>query len=286
MNVPASRTVQATVNYVLPIDEPLYTYRMVDPPEGKPASTEVLDPRSVAITSIRDGRGAPQLDVQGFELVRFSPVVDDIYDPEEMEARYYPQVVDLVKRHTGASEVRVFVPFLRGEEAQRRMPGAITNPAGAVHVDYTEHSGPDYFDRMLGPDAERLRGRRYALINVWRPITGPLRDHPLALCDARTVDPADLMVSRTVSRSGAKGLRTPDGEVSVGEIYSVAFNPSHQWYYAPDMTPDEALLLKNYDSRLDMGVSRFSPHCAFADPTTPADALPRASIEVRTLAVW
>ena len=285
MKAPASRTVEATVNYVVAIDEPLYTYRMVDPPEGKPASNEMLDSRPVTISSIRDVGQAPHLDVHGFELVRFSPVVDDIYDPEEMEARYYPQVVDLVKRHTGASEVRVFIPFLRGEEAQRRMPGAITNPAGTVHVDYTEESGPGYFDRMLGPDAERLRGRRFALINVWRPITGPLQDHPLALCDARTVSPADLMVARTVSRSGDKGLRTPDGEISVGEIYSVAFNPSHQWRYAPDMMPDEALLLKNYDSRLD-GVSRFSPHCAFADPTMPTNALPRASIEVRTLAVW
>ncbi|PJG46404.1 hypothetical protein CAF53_19695 [Sphingobium sp. LB126] len=158
-------------------------------------------------------------------------------------------------------------------------------PAGTVHVDFTEETGPECFAERLGEDAERLRGRRFAVINVWRPINGPMRDHPLALCDARTVEPKDLMVSRSISRTNDKGLRTADGKITAGEIYSVAFNPAHKWYYVPDMMPDEALLLKNYDSRRD-GVARFSPHSAFADPTTPADALPRASIEVRTLAVW
>jgi len=284
MSVPTRQAVKSTVNYIRRLDEPLYTYRMVDPPEGRPATNEVYDPRPVEITSIRSGAAMPQLDVNGFELVDFAPIVDDIYDPRQLEEDYYPQVIALVKRYTGASEVRVFVPFLRGEEAQRRMPGAITYPAATVHVDYTEASGPQYFDRYLGKEADRLRGRRFALINLWRPITGPMRDHPLALCDARSASSSDLMVSKTVSRSGEKGLRTPDGAISEGQIYSVAYNPAHRWFYVPDMMPYEALLLKNYDSRRD--VARFSPHCAFEDPTTPADALPRASIEVRTLVVW
>lgn len=284
--VPQTRqAIRSLVNYVIPTDEPLYTYNLVDPPEGKAVSNQVIDPQAVVIKSIRDNTDHYRLDVHGFELVPFSPSVDDIYDPDYIERQYYPQVIDLIKRHTGASEVRVFIPFLRGEEAQRRMPGSITTPAGTVHVDYTHETGPEYFDRLLGEQADALRGRRFAVINVWRPITGPMRDHPLALCDARSVAPADLMASRSISRSDAKGLRTADGEITTGVIYSVAFNPAHRWYYVPDMMPCEALLLKNYDSRLD-GTARFNPHCAFEDPTTPADALPRASIEVRTLAIW
>jgi hypothetical protein len=68
----------------------------------------------------------------------------------------------------------------------------------------------------------------------------------------------------------------------VGETYGVAYNPAHRWYYAPDMQPTEALLLKCFDSKTD-GTARFSPHTAFVDPTTPPDAAPRESIELRTL---
>ena len=108
------------------------------------------------------------------------------------------------------------------------------------------------------------------MINLWRPIRGPLRDAPLAVCDARTVAAGDLVASDLVYRD------------RVGETYGVTYNPEHRWFYVPDMQPDEALLLKCYDSSID-GRARFAPHTAFDDPTAPADMLPRESIELRTL---
>ena len=68
----------------------------------------------------------------------------------------------------------------------------------------------------------------------------------------------------------------------VGETYGVTYNPAHRWFYVPEMQPDEALLLKCFDSATD-GRARFAPHTAFEDPTAPADVLPRESIEIRTL---
>ncbi len=125
----------------------------------------------------------------------------------------------------------------------------------------------------MGAEAEaRLRGR-FAVVNVWRPIRGPLRDAPLAVCDARSVPFADLIPSDLIYRD-----RT-------GETYAVAHNPAHRWFYAPAMTTDEVMLIKCYDSATD-GRARFSPHSAFEDPTAPADVLPRESIEVRTLAFF
>jgi hypothetical protein len=108
------------------------------------------------------------------------------------------------------------------------------------------------------------------VINLWRPIRGPLRDAPLAVCDAGSVAPGDLVPSDLVYRD------------RVGETYGVTYNPAHRWFYVPRMRPDEALLLKCYDSETD-GRARFAPHTAFDDPTAPADVLPRESIEVRTL---
>jgi hypothetical protein len=109
------------------------------------------------------------------------------------------------------------------------------------------------------------------VINLWRPILDePLRDAPLAVCDSRTVEAQDLVPSDLVYRE------------RVGETYSVKYNPAHQWYYAPEMRRDEALLLKIADTREDIA-ARFMPHTSFTDPTTPAGAPMRESIELRTL---
>ena len=123
---------------------------------------------------------------------------------------------------------------------------------------------------FFGDEADELLRGRVQVINLWRPIRGPLRDAPLAVCDATTVAPGDLVPADLVYRD------------RVGETYGVTFNPEHRWYYVPDMQPDEALLLKCYDSSTD-GRARFAPHTAFEDPTAPPDMLPRESIELRTL---
>ena len=114
------------------------------------------------------------------------------------------------------------------------------------------------------------RRARIVQINVWRPIRGPVQRSPLALADARSVAPEDLIATDQVF---------PD---RVGEIYHLAYNPAQRWYYAPLMTPDEVLLIKGFDSLAD-GRARFTPHGAFDLPDTPAAAPPRESIEVRTL---
>jgi hypothetical protein len=111
------------------------------------------------------------------------------------------------------------------------------------------------------------------VINVWRPIRGPVQESPLAVCDARSIAPKDFIPTDLVYRDRK------------GEIYSVAFNPSHRWFYFPQMQTNEALLLKCYDS-VDDGRARFTTHSAFTDPTSPPDAPARESIEARTLAFF
>ena len=99
---------------------------------------------------------------------------------------------------------------------------------------------------------------------------GPLRDSPLAVCDATSVAFTDFVPSDLVYRD-----RT-------GETYRLRYNPAHRWFYVPEMRVDEAILIKCYDSAQDK--ARFTAHSAFEDPTAPKNVLPRESIELRTLA--
>jgi hypothetical protein len=148
--------------------------------------------------------------------------------------------------------------------------GGPRQPATRVHVDQTDLSGRNRVREHLPDEADELLKGRVQVINLWRPIRGPLLDAPLAMCDAQTLASDDLIAS---------DLIYPGRN---GETYSVKFNAGHRWLYFSKMSADEALLLKCYDSATD-GRARFAPHTAFVDPTTPADAPPRESIEVRTL---
>ena len=212
------------------------------------------------------------LDREGFAVLRTPSAVRDFWDEDEVRRVYYPEVQRVIAEATGASKVFIFDHTLRRRVhgAADRAPGTPRQPATRVHVDHTAKSGPQRVRDFFGDEAEELLRGRVQVINLWRPIRGPLRDAPLAVCDARSVAPGDLVPSDLVYQN------------RVGETYAVTYNPDHRWFYVPEMRPDEALLLKCFDSETD-GRARFAPHTAFEDPTAPADVLPRESIEIRTL---
>ncbi len=123
-----------------------------------------------------------------------------------------------------------------------------------VHNDYTAKSGPRRVTDHLPPaEAEERLRHRFAEINVWRPIRGPIESTPLAVCDAGSIDPVDFVASDLIYRD------------KVGETYRFKFNPNHRWYYFPLLQRNEAILLKCYDSKED-GRARFTAHTAFEDP--------------------
>ena len=223
---------------------------------------------------IHDARAlepAPSLDREGFALARQESAVSDFYDPDEVRAAYFPEVERLVAEATGASRVLAFDHNVRDASRASRSEDGAQTPVRFVHNDYTERSGPQRVRDLVEPDeADALLAKRFAVINVWRPITGPVQTSPFAFCDARSIAPRDLMPIDLVYRD-----RT-------GEVYAAAYNPDHHWCYYPNMQKHEVVLLKCYDSAHD-GRARFTVHSAFEDPGTPRDAPARESIEVRTL---
>lgn len=265
----AARTVVGEVNYLVPMTA-RPRYLAYDPAPGEARSNMASDRRRVAIRDARPIADDLSLDAEGFAVLRRRSAVRDFWDDDEVRRVYYPESEALLKRATGADRVFIFDHttrrHIRGSE-DRSAPAR--QPARRVHVDHTARSGPQRVRAFLPDEADRLLRGRVQIVNLWRPIRGPVRDAPLAVCDAGSVAPHDLVPTDLVYRD------------RVGETYSVTYNPAHRWYYLPEMTPDEALLLKCYDSLTD-GRARFAPHTAFDDPTAPPDAPPRESIELRT----
>jgi hypothetical protein len=271
-NIPVGNFVPATLNYLVDASERpvIYTY---EPPLGTPKTTGKFEPRSVLIRNARFGE-EPSLDRQGSRLVHQQTAVRDFYDREEVEKVYYPEIEILLKEVTGAEKVVVFDHQVRNIELSKQGERNAREYVRMVYNDYTAKSGPRRVrDHLPAAEAEERLRHRFAEINVWRPIRGPIESMPLAICDAQSIDPKDFVPTDFVYRD------------NVGEVYRFTYNAQHRWSYFPRLERDEVILLKCYDSKED-GRSRFTAHSAFEDPTSPPDAAPRESIEVRALVFW
>ncbi len=223
---------------------------------------------------LQNGRLATDshLDTNGFTLRPHPTKMRDFFDVAEIKSVYYPEIEALVSEESGAKRVVIFDHTVRtGDEAMREQQ-RLREPLFRAHNDYSDWSGPQRVRDILGDEAEALLKNRFAIIQVWRPIRAPIARHPLALCDARTIARADLIPSER---------RFPD---RVGETYQVAYNPAHAWSYYPGQTRDEAVVFKVFDA--DPARARYVGHTGFDDPTTPTDAPPRESIEMRCFAFF
>jgi hypothetical protein len=259
--------VQVEIPYTRDTGEPLVN-ETFGPNNIRRRTTGAQERRAV---DIQDGRGADlSVEKNGFVLVEHRSAMRDFFDADELERVYYPEVEALIARVTGAKRVVVFDHTLRSGDEGEREAKLLREPVLSAHNDYTEWSGPQRVRELMGDEAERLLERRFAIVQVWRPIVSPLESNPLAMADARSVAPEDLLVAER---------RYPH---RVGQTYRLKFSPRHRWFYFPRMRRDEAIVFKVFDSEKD-GRARFTPHTSFDDPSTPRGAPPRQSIEARAL---
>ena len=229
--------------------------------------------RRVAVRDARPIAGQLSLDGNGFVLAGHNTAVKDFFDADELKQVYYPEVERLIAKVSGASRVVAFDHTLRSGDQDERQARLVRGPVLSAHSDYTERSGPNRVREALPEEADALLARRFAIIQVWRAIAGPIESDPLAVADAGSVAPQDLLVAER---------RYPH---RVGEIYRLRYSAAHRWFYFPRMRRDEALVFKVYDSEND-GRARFTPHTSFEDSAAPAGAAPRQSIEARAFAFF
>ncbi|MEE4661752.1 MAG: CmcJ/NvfI family oxidoreductase [Halieaceae bacterium] len=227
----------------------------------------------VPVLDARTALAETSLDREGFMLVKHASKVADFYDDTALRTVYHDELKALIRGITNAARVEVFDDTRRSASLSRQRERGIREPANIVHNDYTAASGPrrlaDYLAET-GDGSAPDSYERFAIINAWRPIRGPVLDQPLVLCDATSVEDGELVAME----------RRADQRV--GELQAALHNPRQRWYFYPCMQPDEVLLFKTYDSAED-GRARFTPHSSFNDPLAPEDAPARESIESRCL---
>ena len=265
------QTLRVNIRYLIATDEkPIYIASTPGADAALSIGAQFQD-YEVSIYDARKHNVAASLDKQGFTLVKHTTHVEDFYQLQQSRARYEEEITKLVKETTGASHTLVFDHTLRSDSRDVRGQRSTREPATVIHNDYTDASATQRLCDLLPEQqaAERLQ-QRFAIINVWRSINGPVINSPLACCDATTLAAQDLIASERRAQE------------RIGELELVSWNPAHRWYYYPEMQFDEALLIKTYDSATD-GRARRSIHTAFENPLAPADAPPRESIESRLL---
>ncbi|KAI1462246.1 hypothetical protein F4805DRAFT_409866 [Annulohypoxylon moriforme] len=259
-----------------------------------------------SVNNLRGHEGEFSTDKSGFAVYKEPSSEKAFTDDATIRSGYYQEVEDMLKKRIpGIKKVVIFDHTVR-----RRTPDAARTPVQQVHVDQTPAAAEVRVRRHVPKEeAEELLKGRYQIINVWRPIENPASDFPLAVIDWRTTKlddfvPVDLLYpkredfakdnddrGKEVRPDESKWYSTEGYEVR-GETMSVAPNTAHKFYYQKDMTPDEVLLLKCYDSWGEGqplgkdGIAVRTPHTAFIDPQIPQDAPGRQSIEVRCLVFY
>ncbi len=260
---------QAELGYLVPSNKkPVYFASQAGVDARLDIAAKIVAHR-VTISDARERTPTPTLDQEGFVLVNHTSSVTDFYDDTQIRDIYEHEVATLVREITGASRVVVFDHTRRSDATAIRGTRNTREPSAVVHNDYTDASAAKRLREILPSEADQQLQHRFAIVNVWRAIGGPVLTTPLALCDATSIRDADLIATERRAKD------------RVGELQLVKWNPEHRWFWFSAMTKSEAALFKTFDSAAD-GRARRSIHTAFSNPTAPANAAPRESIETRT----
>ena len=266
--------IRTTLNYLAGWAEgdPRPYYSTFQRSDQQPWRNTHGDRKSLPVHNARHLDPAPHLDREGFALATWEGSSIDFAGQQAIKETYYGEIERLVAQVTGCDRVVAFDHNLRSNAKQDPVFGDVSKPVRFVHNDYTLESAPQRVRDIMGAEAQTLLEGRFAIVNAWKPISGPVEESPLAVLNAEGLHPDDMVET---------DLLYPD---RVGRIYSFRWSTGHRWYYYPHQKEGEVLLLKCYDS--DPSVACWTAHSAIQDPLSPQEPNPRRSIEVRTLAFW
>ncbi|KAK0250370.1 hypothetical protein B0A54_16185 [Friedmanniomyces endolithicus] len=258
----------ATLTFYSPPPDGSAPYNYVEtPPPNHPQRNYAEAPHPVTISDIRGRETDFSTDTNGFAVLQNLPpsAERDFTDDERIKQTYYPEVQKLLLENLPGQADRVVI---FDHTIRRSHPGARRAPVTRAHIDQTTRSAEArVHQHMSAAEAPELLKGRVRLVNVWRPLNGPVVASPLAFADSRSVPDSEIV--------GVEH-RYPD---RTGETAGVKFFEGAEWYYWSGIGNGERILLQCYDS--EKGAR--TPHTAFVDPRTGEGWRGRESIEVRAL---
>lgn len=258
--------IKAPISFYAPPADGATPFNYVeDPPEGMPKNNFIYENKEIDIHDIRGRESQFNLNDHAFAVVGgIESQEKDFADDEHIKQVYYPEVEKTILDNVpGANRVFFFDHTIR-----RSAPGAPRAPVIRAHIDQTAKSAKQRVEFHLPDEAKELLQGRYRIINVWRPLNGPVVSSPLAFANSKTVpDSAVVPVEH----------RYP---TRTGETAGIEYTQGQEWHYWSGMTNDERIFLQCYDSE---GTNARVPHTAFVHPETKAHFPGRDSIEVRAL---
>lgn len=257
----------------------------VDPLPGLDRMNFKWQDYPIEIRDSRSSKGDFTLDANGFAYFDDSVSPDVVQhlrgeDKEAVKQSYYQHVEEFVKKITGAPRVIIFDHTLRKrrlELSKTQNDDGKEQPATMVHCDQSEEGALRRLKMNIGEDEDidKLLEGRVQLINVWRPLNGPVQDWPLATMDYQTVNTSDMHTCDLLRGDAEKR----------GQTVTFTHDPAQKWYYLDQQRTDEVTVIKIWDNSKDPGISKFCAHSAFNNPNTPPDVEPRESVEVRCIVI-
>ncbi|RMJ13912.1 hypothetical protein CDV36_006397 [Fusarium kuroshium] len=229
---------------------------------------------NVPIHDLRPLKGKLSLDREGFMIadINTSMGYEDYFDQEKLKATYMPEIKLFLKEKLGVRAAYIHECVIRQSDGKAGHSGSFGQPIPNVHTDYTHDYALELIEQLTGDKkkAETIKKSRIQMLNIWKPLRGPLRSWPLALCDLQSLDREDVVTFDEVHAT------------AVLESQQVVYNPSQKWYYLPNQEPNELIVFKSMDTEVRGEVA----HGSFYDPKCPKDEPPRESIEMRILVVY
>lgn len=248
----------------------------------------------IVVHDMRTMTPQPSFETKGFGCVSHTTklTVDEFLGGKTPEGKqllhdkYFPECKELVEKVTGSKKVLPYIFRLRQQSvkpkefAQRDMA---VSALPVAHADRDRETAESGLVDQFGPEeAARLlkKYKRFAQVNVWRPIGQTIQRWPLLLVDTSNVTDWDYdthlarVYPTNDPRVAIRGAKTHDCVLK--------HDPRYKYCYASDVKEDEALVFSSFDS----DIRKFAPHGAFWDNNTADDAPVRRSIEVRTWAFF
>lgn len=252
--------------------------------EGFPRLNYSNQEYSVKVTDGRPIKNEFDINVHGFAYHTDNSITDEVLeilkkDDKALVVRdYYPLVEALVKEKTGASRVVIFDHTLRRRDPALTSgdnPNGREQPASLVHCDQSPVGAIRRVHRHLGDEADKLLQGRVQIINVWRPLRGPVQEWPLAMMDSRSLTEPNVHPTNIFKYQY---------ELQ-GQTVSITHSPDQRWYYLDQQQTNEVTFIKIWDNQ-DNAIAKLCAHCAFPHPETPPNAPLRESMEVRCLVFY